>query len=52
MMDPYHRSKEYSGVAWRGDMETARVDDVISLGSYLALDVTVYDLMVTNRTVH
>ena len=48
VQDPFHRNEQYSGMAWHGETTAASMDDIISLGGYLAPDVKLYDLMATN----
>jgi len=48
MIDPYNRNEEYKGLAWNGSDDRAGLQDVISLGSFLAPDVKAEDVMATN----
>ena len=43
--DPFHRNEEYQGLAFSDSMDAASMGDVLSMGTYLAPDVKVEDVM-------
>jgi hypothetical protein len=47
-IDSYNRNEEYTGLAFSDSDKKATLDDIVTLGTYLAQDVKVEDVMATN----